>query len=182
MIADSAKGLSVNFNVSGQSIHENRPGQSYTQTYRTVGSIFVKKPLYHWGTLNSQSRIAELTESYAIQKTDSVRSNLLNEVKAEFMNLLLLKKRLLLENESLKFSEKLEKELSKRKEIGLGTELEVTVATISNLNTRLKLHRSNVLLITKKHVFKYDTGYRKELDLSIPKEFLHILRKSFVQE
>ena len=72
LIADSAKGLSVNFNLSGQSIHENRPGQSYNQTYRTVGSIFVKKPLYNWGILDSKSRIAELAESYAIQKTDSV--------------------------------------------------------------------------------------------------------------
>jgi outer membrane protein TolC len=137
-----------------------------------VGSIFAKKPLYHWGTLNAQSRIAELSESYAIQKTDSVRSNLLNEVKVEFMNLLLLKKRLLLENESLKFSEKLENELSKRKEIGLGTELEVTVATISKLEHSIKISQIERTLENKKTIFKNDTGYNKELDLSIPKEFL----------
>lgn len=186
LIADSAKGLSVNFNLSGQSIHENRPGQSYNQTYRTVGSVFVRKPLYHWGTLDSQSRIAELAESYAIQKTDSVRSNLLIEVKAEFMNLLLLKKRLLLENESLKFSENLEKELFKRKEIGLGTELEVTVATISKLEHSIKISQIKRTLENKKTVFKYDTGYNKELDLSIPKEFLlfcetHSFKNNFPQ-
>ena len=186
LIADSAKGLSVNFNLSGQSIHENRPGQSYNQTYRTVGSIFVKKPLYHWGILDSQSRIAELAESYAIQKTDSVHSNLLIEVKAEFMNLLLLKKRLLLENESLKFSENLEKELFKRKEIGLGTELEVTVATISKLEHSIKISQIKRTLENKKTVFKYDTGYNKELDLSIPKEFLlfcetHSFKNNFPQ-
>jgi outer membrane protein TolC len=186
LIADSAKGLSVNFNLSGQSIHENRPGQSYNQTYRTVGSVFVRKPLYHWGILDSQSRIAELAESYAIQKTDSVHSNLLIEVKAEFMNLLLLKKRLLLENESLKFSENLEKELSKRKEIGLGTELEVTVATISKLEHSIKISQIKRTLENKKTVFKYDTGYNKELDLSIPKEFLlfcetHSFKNNFPQ-
>jgi len=49
MVAESAKGLSVNLNVSGYSIHENRPGQAYDQSYRTVGSIYVKKPVYHWG-------------------------------------------------------------------------------------------------------------------------------------
>ena len=172
LITDSSKGLSVNFNVSGQSIHENRPGQSYSQTSRAVGSIFVKKPLYHWGILNSKSRIAELTESYAIQKTDSVRSNLLNDIKAEFMNLLLLKKRLVLENESLKFSEQLEKELYKRKEIGLGTELEVTAATISKLEHSIKISQIKRSLDNKKTVFKHDTGYDKELDLSIPKGFL----------
>ena len=186
LIADSAQGISVNFNVSGQSIHENRPGQTYTQTYRTVGSIFAKKPLYHWGTLNAQSRIAELTESYAIQKTASVRSNVLNEVKAEFMNLLLLKKRLLLGNESLKFSEKLEKELSKRKEVGLGTELEVTVATISKLEHSIKIAQIKRTLDNKKTFFKYNTGYSKELDLSIPQEFLifcenHSFRNNFPQ-
>ena len=47
MVADSAKGFSLSINLSSQSIHEDRPEQSFYHRYRSFGSIYARKPLFH---------------------------------------------------------------------------------------------------------------------------------------
>ena len=171
IIADSLKGISVNMNISGFSIHENRPGQSYYQSYRTVGSIYAKKPLYHWGALNAKSRVAELSEKYAIQQTSAVKENLIYQIKSEFMNLVFLNYEKSLANETLSLSQQNEEDLVKRKELGMVTELEVNQATIKRLEQSIKIAEINRVLITKTAYFRFDTGYFNSFDLDISDKF-----------
>ena len=171
MVAESAKGLSVNLNVSGYSIHENRPGQAYDQSYRTVGSIYVKKPIYHWGGLKAKSRIAELSAEYGVKKTNAIKSNLISQIKSEFMELVLLNFQLKLAKDALSLSEQNEEDLIKRKELGFATELMVSQATIEKLEQSIKIAEFNRLLISKKAYFKHDTGYYNEIVIDIPEKF-----------
>ena len=171
IIADSSKGISVNMNLSGVSIHENRPGQSYYQSYRTVGSIYAKKPLYHWGALNAKSRVAELSEKYAIHQTTAAKENLIYQIKSEFMNLVFLNYEKNLAKETLSLNQQNEEDLLKRKELGMVTELEVNQATIKKLEQSIKIAEINRLLITKKAYFRFDTGYYNSFDLDISDKF-----------
>ena len=171
IIADSSKGFSVNLNISGLSIHENRPGQNYYQSYRTAGSIYIKKPIYHWGSLDAKSRVAELSEEYSIQKTAATKANLIFQIKSEFMNLVFLNYEKVLATETLSLSEQNEEDLVKRKELGLVTELEVSQSTIKKLEQSIKIAEINRLLITKESYFKYDTGYYDSIELDISEKF-----------
>ena len=79
------------------SIHEDRPGQNYQQGFRTIGSIFLKKPLYHWGGLKAKSNIAKLSEKYAKQESAIFKHSLISEIKSEYTDLVLLNHKLKLE-------------------------------------------------------------------------------------
>ena len=172
IVVDSEKGLSANFNLSGHSIHENRPGLSYSQTYRTVGSIFIKKPIYHWGVLNSKSRIAKLGEDFAKRKNKINRSNLISQINAEFMDLVLLSRSITLKEENLNLIEQIESELLKRKEVGISTELDVSKQTILKIQKSIEVEESKRILSRELTEFKFLTGYSKSIELSIPETFL----------
>ena len=45
-VANSAKGLKLSINLTAQSIHEDRPDQSFYHKYRSFGSIYARKPLF----------------------------------------------------------------------------------------------------------------------------------------
>ncbi len=62
-IADSAKGFTARLNIGSHSIHEDRPGQGYSQSYRTIASISAKKPLYHWGLWERKVRLLNYLEN-----------------------------------------------------------------------------------------------------------------------
>ncbi|MDG0964835.1 MAG: TolC family protein [Opitutales bacterium] len=171
IIAEASKGVSVNFNVSGLSIHENRPGQSYDQSFRTVGSIYVKKPVYHWGGLKAKSRIAELKDEYAVQQTIASKANLIMQIKSAFMDLVLLNFKLDLAKDALSICEENEEDLVKRKELGIATELMVSQATIEKLEQSIEIAEFNRLLITQKAFFKHDTGFYDKIVFDIPEKF-----------
>ena len=175
-IADSAKGFTARLNIGSHSIHEDRPGQGYSQSYRTIASISAKKPLYHWGALGAKSKIAELSRELAVQKSDSIKSNLIIRMKSDFMQLLYLNYKLLLEKETLKFSEENEAKLIEKKELGLGTELEVSEATIRKLEHSILIAETERILQLEKSYFQFETGYYKAVDLSIPDNFIQLCR------
>ena len=62
-------------------------GGNYYQGYRTVGSLYIKKPFFHWGALNAKSRIAELSEKRTQQNIRHSDSDLFMHVKSEYLNL-----------------------------------------------------------------------------------------------
>ncbi len=172
LIADSNKGIKVNFSLGSQSIYENRPGQSYYQSYRTVGSVFIKKPIFHWGAINAKSRIAELSLKYSQEQSKLTKLNLINEVRSEFTDLVLLNYQLELEKKTYQFAVENEDELTKRKDVGLNTELDVSEATIKKLEQALKIAETERLLGKKRAFFKIETGYSNDLNLSIPSSFV----------
>ena len=171
MIADSAQGITANLNVSTHSIHENRPGQDYYQRYRTVGSIYVKKPFFYWGALNAKSRIAELSENIALNNTIYSKSNLILHVKSEFLNLALLAFEVNLAQKIYKLRLRNVESFRQRNNLGLVTELQVDDAIINKLEQSIQLSELERILQNRKSNFIHDTGYKKGLDLNMSESF-----------
>ena len=55
IIADSSKGFKLGISAQAHSLHEDRPTQGFYHRYRTMASLHLKKPLYHWVLLMQQA-------------------------------------------------------------------------------------------------------------------------------
>ena len=92
MVADSAKGFSLSINLSSQSIHEDRPEQSFYHRYRSFGSIYAKKPIFHWGALDAKSKIASInTEIANLVHRDAIL-DIISQSRHSYLDLILLQK------------------------------------------------------------------------------------------
>lgn len=171
MIADSERGLAANLNINSHSIHEKRAGDSYYQRYRTVGSVYVKKPFFHWGALHAKSRIAELSEKLAQDNSQHAKSNLVVHVKSEYLNLVLLSFELNLYKQILQLREQNEEDLRQRNELGLVTELNVSEAAIKKLEQSIKVSELERIIRNRNSSFIFDTGYENPLDLNMSENF-----------
>lgn len=92
MIAESAKGLSLSINLSTQSIHEDRPDQSFYHRYRSFGSIYARKPLFHWGALDAQSKIATKNTDISKLTYNEAISNVISQSRHTYLDSMLLQK------------------------------------------------------------------------------------------
>ena len=93
IVADSVKGLKLSINLSAQSIHEDRPDQSFYHRYRNYGSIYARKPLFHWGALQAESEIADKRTEIAKLNYQQVSHDLNTQVKHSYLDLLILQKK-----------------------------------------------------------------------------------------
>ncbi len=171
IIADSERGITANLNLNSHSIHEKRDGGSYYQRYRTVGSVYVKKPFFHWGALHAKSRIAELSEKLAKDNTRHAKSDLIVHVKSEYLNLVLLSFELDLYKQILLLREQNEEDLRQRNELGLVTELSVSEAAIKKLEQSIKVSELERIIRNRNSNFIFDTGYENPLDLNMSENF-----------
>ena len=55
-IAKADQGVRFGVNLYAQSIHEDRPKESFYHRYRLVNQVYLKKPLYHWVHLKHKKR------------------------------------------------------------------------------------------------------------------------------
>ena len=90
LVADSAQGLKLSINLTAQSIHEDRPDQSFYHRYRTYGSIYARKPLYHWGALRAESEIAYQRTEIAKLNYQQSMADLSNQVRYSYLDLSLI--------------------------------------------------------------------------------------------
>ncbi len=93
MIAESAKGMSLSINLSTQSIHEDRPDQSFYHRYRSFGSIYARKPLFHWGALDAQSKIAIKNTNISKLTYNEAISNVISQSRRSYLDSMLLQKK-----------------------------------------------------------------------------------------
>lgn len=183
VIADSAQGVSVNINMNGQSIHENRPNQDYYQSYRTVGSIFAKKPLYHWGALQSKSRIAQLSEENSIRFIESSRLSFLIKVKSDFMDIVSNKHELDIAKDQFKLYSDNEDSIKKQRNLGIVTDLQVDDARIERIKQSILIAELERKLEVGISNFVFDVGYDEHIDFGINKDFeLFFLNHKFGQK
>ena len=171
MITDSERGINANLNINSHSIHEKRAGDSYYQRFRTVGSVYVKKPFFHWGALHAKSSIAELSEKLAQNNTRDAKSDLMVHVKSEYLNLVLLSFELNLYKQILQLRGQNEEDLRQRNKLGLVTELNVSEAAIKKLEQSIKVSELERIIRNRNSNFIFDTGYEKPLDLNISESF-----------
>lgn len=170
MIANSFSGFKTYLNMNMQSIHEDRPEVGYSHRYRTYGSVSVRKPIYHWGALKAKSRIAELSHKFAIQNSRYSKSELIVNVKSEFMNLVLLSLEIQEAKKNLEVRQIYEKHTKRKNKLGRVTDLQLSEATILKLDQTLRVSELERLLQTQLSNFIYDTGYKEKLILKIPEK------------
>ena len=171
LIANSFSGFKTYLSMNTQSVHENRPEERYSHRFRTFGSITIRKPIYHWGALKAKSRIAKLSHEFAIQNSEYSKSELVINIKSEFMNLVLLSLEFDEAKKNLEVRQIHEQYTKKKSDLGRVTELQLSEAKISKLDQTLRVSELGRLLETQLSNFVYDTGYKEKINLKVPESF-----------
>ena len=89
MTADAKRGVRLSIGANAYSLHEDRPGDEFYHRYRFLASAYARKPLYHWGALKAESRVAELDEVSARSVYSSLSGDLSVRARQEYMELVL---------------------------------------------------------------------------------------------
>ena len=165
LVADSALGLKLSINLSAQSIHEDRPDQSFYHRYRTYGSIYARKPLYHWGALRAESEIAYQRTEIAKLNYQQSMADLSNQVRYSYLDLLVLQKKKQAKQEALVINrESLHRQIKQNK-LGISSNLDVSESNASFLENKILLADLNQSLHNSINQFKTITGWRGNLTL-----------------
>ena len=171
VIANSEQGFKFGFKVSGQSIHEDRPGEDFYHRYRTFNQAYLTKPIFHWGALKAREQIAKLNislteDSYSVQKRI-----LAGEVRGIFLKLVALKYRSQMAIEQLRIASQYVDTIEKRLELKLSTPLALEEARVEQLNREISIAELRTSLERNKAYFVSLSGYDKPLTLDIKKGF-----------
>ena len=163
MTADSVKGPSISINLTTQSIHEDRPDQSFYHRYRSFGSIYARKPLFHWGALDAQSKIAEQNTAISKLTYDEAISDIKSQSRHSYLDLILLRKKTEIKKESLLIQQDSLKREVKQKKLGLSSTLDVSESNASLLQNQLLLVDLKQSLDNSISQFKAITGWEGNL-------------------
>ena len=172
LVADSAEGLNLSINFSAQSIHEDRPEQSFYHRYRSYGSVYARKPLYHWGALIAESNIAQQRREIAKLDYQEAIADLSTQVRHSYLDLLLLQKKKEVHQESLVIKrESLSRQIRQNK-LGISSNLDVSESNASFLENSILLADLNQSLHNSINRFKLITGWNGNLLLNDHNESL----------
>jgi outer membrane protein TolC len=163
MAADSVKGLSLGINLTTQSIHEDRPDQSFYHRYRSFGSIYARKPIFHWGALEAQSKIAEQNTAISKLTYNEAISDIKSQSRHSYLDLILLRKKTEIKKESLLIQKDSLKREVKQKKLGLSSTLDVSESNASLLQNELLLADLKQSLDNSISQFKAITGWEGNL-------------------
>ena len=163
IVADSVKGLKLSINLSAQSIHEDRPDQSFYHRYRNYGSIYARKPLFHWGALQAESEIADKRTEIAKLNYQQVSHDLNTQVKHSYLDLLILQKKKEVRKESLLINQESLNRQIRQEKLGLSSSLDVSESNASYLENEMLLADLNQSLINSINQFKSITGWEGEI-------------------
>jgi len=163
MTADSVKGPSLSINLTTQSIHEDRPDQSFYHRYRSFGSIYARKPLFHWGALDAQSKIAEQNTAISKLTYNEAISDMKSQSRHSYLDLILLRKKAEIKKESLLIQQDSLKREVKQKKLGLSSTLDVSESNASLLQNQLLLVDLKQSLDNSISQFKAITGWEGNL-------------------
>ena len=171
MVADSKRGFRLSVGANAHSLHENRPNSDYYHRYRFLASAYVRKPLYHWGALRAESRIAQLAETSASSAYLNYADNLADHTRSDYLNLVLAAYEIELAQRSLELAKSNVEGMVERMRLGLVTELSVAEAKIAVLQQRINLADTERLLARSKLIFSEDTGFAGNLGIAITDNF-----------
>lgn len=163
MIADSAKGLKININLTGQSIHEDRPDQSFYHHYRTFSSIYARKPLFHWGALDAKSKIAYNRANLSKLSFDEVVADLSSQSRHAYLDLLILRKKIEMRKEQLYLNQNSLRSVARKQKVGITTKLQVNESNATLLENKILLADLNQSLSNSLYHFKSMTGWNGHL-------------------
>ena len=170
-ISDSSRGFKVGINAQAQSLHEDRPSQGFYHKYRFLGSVYLKKPLYHWGALKASSRVAELSERNAKVQYASLQRSYESKTRSDYLDLVILRYEEDLAQASHALAQENEMDLMRRRDLGFVSDLTVYEATLSRLRQAIKLSDLKRKANYQARVFYLETGYPKGLTFAKTPKF-----------
>jgi outer membrane protein TolC len=171
LVARSDQGLKFGVTVYGQSIHEDRPSESFYHRYRALNQVYLKKPIFHWGALEAQEEIAKLNKDRSWQSLSFKKSTLKSEVRAVFLELVVLKFRIKLAGSQIELAKENVNTAKERFRLGRGTQLEIDEAKAELISREISLSETKSSLQRKHSYFTSISGNNEELSLEIPDRF-----------
>ena len=163
MIADSSRGFKFGVNAQVQSIHEDRPSQDFHHRYRALGSIYLTKPLYHWGALDAASKVAELSEKSSKIRHASLLRSYRSKVRSDYLDMIILRYEGELAETSYGLALENEQDLVRRQDLGHVSDLTVYEGTLARLKQSIKLSELRRKVYHQSRVFLMETGYSTKL-------------------
>ena len=136
-MARSDKGIRIGINTFGQSIHEDRPNEDFNHRFRVLNQVYLKKPLFHWGALQAQEEIGRLNMDLSEKSLHLRTRSLKGELRAIFLELIVLNYRLKSANEQVKLATQGVLSAEEKIKVGLGTELSLEEARAETLNRQI---------------------------------------------
>ena len=171
LIAESSKGFKVGINAQAHSLHEDRPNQGFYHRYRTMASIHLKKPLYHWGALDAATRISKLSEESSKTRLTALQRSYRSKIRNDYLDLMILGYEQDLAKESLALARENEQDLIKRRDLGKIPDLTVYESTLARLKQSVKLSDLRRKSDYQARVFQMETGYGEKLTFAKTSEF-----------
>jgi outer membrane protein TolC len=164
IFAKSAQGSHVKINLQGQSIHEDRPDQPYSGRERFFGSISIRKPLFHWGALRSQSSISVIQEAITLNNLKYFLNDLKANVRTSYLEMFVLSKQVEIARSSLQNAEENFIKIKGKNELGLSSDIVVKNENIELLKQKILLEDINRSLESAKKSFIQLTGWSEALN------------------
>ena len=158
MISDSSKGFKIGINAQAHSLHEDRPAQGFYHKYRVLGSVYLRKPLYHWGALKAASRVSELSEKNAKMEYASLKRSYQSKTRSDFLDLVILRYEEELAGASYALAQQNELDLTRRRDLGFVSDLTVYESSLSRLKQAIKLSDLKRKANYQGKVFYLETG------------------------
>ena len=177
IIADSSKGFKFGISAQAHSLHEDRPNQGFYHRYRTMASIHLKKPLYHWGALDAGSRISQLSEESSKTRYSALQRSYRSKIRNDYLDLMILGYEQELAKESLALAQENEQDLIKRRDLGKVPDLTVYESTLTRLKQSVKLSDLLRKYNYQARVFQMETGYGGKLTFAKTSEFTDFCEK-----
>jgi outer membrane protein TolC len=170
-IARSEQGFKFGVNVYGQSIHEDRPNESFYHRYRALNQVYLKKPIFHWGALEAEEEIARLHKDRSLQALNLRKQTLRSEVSAVFLELVVLKFRIELALNQINLARQNVSSAEENLKLGRGTLLSLDEAKAELISREIALSETKSSLKRKHNYFSSLSGNKDNLNLDISDRF-----------
>lgn len=177
IISDSSKGFKIGINAQAHSLHEDRPAQGFYHKYRVLGSVYLRKPLYHWGALKAASRVSELSEKNAKMEYASLKRSYQSKTRSDFLDLVILRYEEELAGASYALAQQNELDLTRRRDLGIVSDLTVYESSLSRLKQAIKLSDLKRKANYQGKIFYLETGYSKGLTFAQTPAFTNFCEK-----
>ncbi len=171
-IAASESGFKLGISLSGQSVYEDRPNENYHQRYRALGSVHLRKPVYHWGALRAKRDISSIDRSNTHKNFIALKRSLTGEVRSSFLDLVVLGFRARLAEEGLNLAVQNLNDVKQQLELGRKSSIDVDEVEIYRLNREIEWSELKVLVSKNEARFRALSGYGEILNFDPSGEFL----------
>jgi len=167
LYAQAEKGLKFGLNISNQSIHQDNPDEDYHHHFRTFSQVYLRKPIFHWGALVAQEKIALENEVSTQEFFKFRKRSLIGECRSQFLQLILDHYRLGLTKKYIDLAQKNTANIQKKLNLDLETQLNLDQVLSYEINKKIELSEQLVQLERKKAEFASLTGYSENLTLEM---------------